>query len=182
MSDSNVINKTEHLAKSFTGLDIKQTPTNTQGDDNQLCDANMTIPSDSLTPGPTDYFNLVPILQYTENSPQVTLFNLRHIARSHGYDITLLHPDIFAPVAAQDPSQTLTQPRQVSSPQEVIASTVNKQSILDKFEMGNDVGRNDPVLVAREGEATSLHGVIAPEGIASPPKIIAFSSEIDKDI
>jgi len=93
------------------------------------------------TPGheknvPTAESLLIPITaENAAQSSRVSLHNIRHIAKHHGFDIEKLHPEVFTTSAKGSTGQ---------------ASPVVLAPAPDNFTIGNDVDGNDPDAVAME--------------------------------
>ena len=79
------------------------------------------------------------------------LYNLRHVAKYHGFNLRKMHPQVFDPPTPNSFGQSPAPKRTKIGP------TAENQAFLDYFDMGNDVDRNDPAAVAEEKEIAKLH-------------------------
>ena len=144
------LNNIRHIAKHH-GFDIQKLhpevfATSANGSTGQALPVVYTP-----TPGheknvPTAESLLIPITaENAAQSSRVSLHNIRHIAKHHGFDIEKLHPEVFATSAKGSTGQASPVVLAPAPGREEIGPTAD-----DNFTIGNDVDGNDPDAVAME--------------------------------
>jgi hypothetical protein len=107
-------------------------------------------------------YTLIPISQEAKNrlipTKNACLFNLRHVALLHGFQLTELEPQNFAfsssPPAGDSPG-SLSSPSTEDLP--LIGPSPAQHALLQSIHIGSDVDMADPDAVARQREIDILH-------------------------
>ena len=112
-------------------------------------------------------YTLIPISQEARESPIPTknacLFNLRHVAQLHGFQLSELEPKIFtfseSPPAGESPG-THTSPNPSTEDLALIGPSPVQHALLQSIHLSSDVDMADPDAVARQKEIDILHATL----------------------
>jgi hypothetical protein len=112
-------------------------------------------------------YTLIPISQEAMQSPTTTknacLFNLRHVAQLHGFQLLELEPRIFtfteSPPAGESPA-TCSAPGTPTGDLALIGPSPAQHALLQSIHLDCDVDMEDPDTVARQKEIDILHATL----------------------
>jgi len=107
-------------------------------------------------------YTLIPISDEAKKSPlpskKACLFNLRHVAQLHGFQLCELQPNLFTfsstPPAGESPTTSASPPEEEMP---LIGPSPEQHALLKSIHLDSDVDMGDPVATALSKEISLLH-------------------------